>query len=271
MKKFKSNKKQKKVVLPKIQKPSFFKKLEFLDPFHYVDLFVMPRIKKRTDSEIVETIVNILFALFFAGVIYFVLGVLFGTTSPIVVVYSGSMEPTFYRGDVMSITRMSASTPFEKEIQLNRNIKNVPVEKYLKPQYSGTQQRKLSKIIFENGQEVIPTTKGPVIIYTAYPSGLPIIHRAIVKIIANDGNFVLTKGDNEITNSTFDQDCGKMDNFGLSPTKNCITYYAVPLEKVQGKAFFKIPFVGCLKMWVFDDLTSLLTTGKLPRDFKGVC
>ena len=275
MGKFKSTKKKEKSVsFPKIKKPKFLKKLEWLDPFHYVDLFIIPRVKKVTDSELVEGIVNVVFALVFAALLYFILGLAFGTASPLVIVYSESMENTFFRGDVMGLTKVNLEMNFGDVIVLNENIKDTPVEKYLTAEYFSGVNSPVTKIIFNDGQEVIPTTEGSVVVYPSYPYGLPIIHRAIVKIKANDGTFLLTKGDNKITNFTFDQDCGEIDMLRLRPKtigKGCITFFAIPIEDVQGVAFFRIPVVGCVKLWLVDDLASLLTTGKLPKDFKGIC
>jgi len=272
MGKFKSAKKKEKTIsFPKIKKPKVLKKLEWLDPFHYVDIFIMPRVKKVTDSELVEGIVNVIFALIFASLLYLILGLAFGTASPLVIVYSESMETTFFRGDVMGLTKVNSEMNFGDEIVFNGNIKALPVEKYLTAEYFSGSNSPVTKIIFNDGQEVIPTTEGSVVVYPSYPYGLPIIHRAIVKIKANDGTFLLTKGDNKITNFTFDQDCGGIDILRQKPTKGCISFYAIPIEDVQGVAFFRIPIVGCVKLWLVDDLASLLTTGKLPKDFKGIC
>ena len=171
----------------------------------------------------------------------------------------------------MGLTSVTLAMNFGDEITLNENIKNVPVEKYLTAEYFDGANKPVSKLIFNDGQEVIPTTEGSVVVYNSYPKGLPIIHRSIVKINALDGTFILTKGDNKITNNTFDQDCGNVDPLRLKSDKPCITFYAVPIQEVQGVAFFRVPVVGCVKLWLVDDLVSLLTTGKLPRDFKGIC
>ena len=271
MAKFKSNKKESKPILPKIKKPRVLKKLEWLDPFHYVDLFVIPRVKKVTDSELVEGAVNVIFALIFASALYFILGLAFGTASPLVIVYSESMEDSFFRGDVMGLTKANSEMNFGDEIILNENIRGVPVEKYLSAEYFNGVNSLVTKIIFNDGQEVIPTTEGSVVVYPSYPYNLPIIHRSIIKIKANDGTFLLTKGDNKLTNFTFDQDCGQIDVLRGRATKNCISFYAIPIEEVQGVAFFRIPVVGCVKLWLVDDLTSLISRGKLPPDFTGIC
>jgi len=265
MPKFIPNKKQKDSL--KINEKFSF--LKWLDPFTYVDLYVMPQIKKKTDSKIVEGIVNIFFAAVFALIVYMLLGVLFGTASPLVIVYSASMEQDYYRGDVIALGSVNENTFFGPEINLGSKIKNVPVESYLSTEYS--ENGTLKKIVFENGEEIIPDEKGSIIVYSAYPSGLPIIHRTIAQINTLEGAFVLTKGDNQSTNPTFDQDCGKVDEIRLATQKPCITLFAIPIEDIQGVAFAQVPKVGCVKLWLVDDLLSLILNGRLPQDFKGIC
>ncbi len=248
---------------------NFKKKLEWLDPFHYVDLFAMPVVKKYTDSQFVEGVVNLFFAGVFATMFYFGLSLLFGSATPLVIVYSESMEPAFFRGDIMGLTGTNGDSVSVQEITLNKKISEVPVNEYAMPNYEGA---KLKSIIFENGEEIIPGdggVEGDVIVYTSYPQSIPIIHRAIVKINAEDGTFFLTKGDNQKTNPTYDQDCGKI--FLNNPEKECITFFAVKPEDIQGKAFFRIPLVGCVKLWIVDDFISIITTGKLPQNFNGFC
>jgi len=242
--------------------------LSWLDPFTYVDNYVMPHVKKKTDSKIVEGIINIFFAAIFAFIVYSLLGVLFGTASPLVIVYSASMESVYYRGDVIALGSANQNTFFGPEINLNKQIAKAPVDTYAQLQYN---ENALEKIVFDNGEEIIMAQKGSVIVYNSYPVGLPIIHRTVAKINALDGTFVLTKGDNQSTNPTIDQDCGRIDSIRLSTEKPCITFYAIPIEQIQGVAFAQIPKVGCVKLWLVDDLFSLITRGQLPNDFKGIC
>ncbi len=241
--------------------------LKWIDPFTYVDLFVIPHVKKVTKSETVEFLVNAVFAFIFAWIIYTALGIIFGSSSPLVIVYSASMEPTFFRGDVMALSKANPSDNFGSEVTLPRPIKGVGVYDYVQPSYTSGQ---LSSLYFSDiNVSITPNTSGNVVVYNSVPMNLPIIHRAIAKIHAPDGDYLLTKGDNSSTNYTFDQDCGVISN-GV-PQRACVTLYAVPLNEVVGKTFFIIPKVGCVKLWLLDDFTSILATGKLPRDFKGIC
>ena len=246
----------------------FLRYLKWLDPFTYVDIFVMPRVKKVTNSGAIEMGVNVVFAFLFAAAVYFVLGLLFGSTTPLVIVYSASMENTFFRGDVMGLSSLNTGAFFGPEVFLDQEIKGVPTYNFLTPKYLNG---KLDSLVFSNGVEIKYETKGEVIVYPAYPSGLPIIHRTVAKINAKDGVFFITKGDNSITNPTFDQDCGGIDELRMATQKPCITFYAVPISSVQGVAFFTIPKAGCIKLWLLDDLSSLIGAGHLPSDFKGIC
>ncbi len=270
-----------------------FSFLRWVDPFTYVDLFVMPFVKQYTDSSFVEFIVNIFFAAFFAILFYNILTLLFGFTqlafpfgnsTPLVIVYSASMESTFFRGDIMALSVPNNISG--QEITLNKNINEIPVHDYANILYidktvsnpnsfftnSSESQKTITSIksiIFFDGQLIEPNQEGSIIVYPAYPSGLPIIHRVVARIHALDGNFILTKGDNYFTNPTIDQDCGQI--ILNNPEKECITFFAVPEKDLQGKVLAKIPLIGCVKLWLVDDLFSLLTTGKIPADFSGVC
>lgn len=257
--------------------------LSFLDPFTYVDLWVMPVVKKATkNSELAEFLVNILFAFLFAFIAYYLLSIIFGSSSPLVIVYSASMEPTFFRGDIMALGGINKSDNFGPEIILpdSVSVDKVPTINYATPIYSDSSTLKLDKIVFacDNNciKEVVPNHDGAVIVYPAVnpnsvTNGIPIIHRSIAKLVTKDGNFILTKGDNSLTNPTFDEDCGYIKPEFNTSQKGCISFYAVPINELEGKAFFRIPLLGCVKLWLVDDLSSLIFKGKLPADFRGIC
>lgn len=253
-------------------KESFFsklkEKLKFLDPFYYVDLLVMPKIKKYTDSKIIENIVNVFFAAIFALLLYTILSFIFQTATPLVIVYSASMQPNLFRGDVIGLRAASQNDYFGEEVFIDDKILNKPVNEFLNPIYESGQ---VSKLVFDNNQNVLVEKDASIIVFNSIPDNLPIIHRSIVKIIANDGNFVLTKGDNFNTNPTFDQDCGEIDQLRNTSEKNCVTFYAIPINEIEGLAFFRIPLLGCIKLWLVDDLLHLIFTGSLPPDFSGIC
>ncbi|MFA5125517.1 MAG: hypothetical protein WC462_00760 [archaeon] len=275
------------------KKSSFFSRvkekivfLKWLDPFTYVDLFVMPQVKKVTNSSFVELLVNVFFALLFAIIIYSFFGFLFGSSTPFVIVYSASMENTFFRGDVMALSNATNTDYYGPVVSLNKSLNKVPTIEFVSPSYD-SEGRLVSFVIGD--KNILYEKTASIVIYSAYnptspDNSKPIIHRAIAKIIALDGNYILTKGDNDqskifskdyniwiYSNPTFDQDCGKVSLEYESSQKNCITLYAIPVDELQGKVFFRIPFVGCAKLWLFEDLFSLLVSGKLPSDFRNFC
>ncbi|MCX6801318.1 MAG: hypothetical protein NTZ73_03965 [Candidatus Diapherotrites archaeon] len=244
--------------------------MRWLDPFTCVDIFVMPRVKKITGNRLVEDFVNLFFAALFAAALYIILGLLFGTANPLMIVYSGSMENVMFRGDVVALggAGRDAEKISAQEITLDKNISQLPVYDYASINYN-FEKKVIDSVMFEDGQKIFLNKEGSVIVYVAYPMGIPIIHRAVAKIRANDGIFLLTKGDNDLTNPTIDQDCGKI--ILNKSEKPCITFYAVNAKDVQGISFFQIPKIGCVKLWIIDNPLSLLTRGKLPDDFRGYC
>ncbi len=270
-------------------------KLKWLDPFTYVDIFILPKIKgldsgKQTlvfgftyifllasvflllggnffvaflltalyayllfaeRGNAVEWAVYIFSAFIFAFVLYnFVLSFLLGTNVPLVIVFSGSMEPTLYRGDVAilsgagNVSVGSASVDFPvagksfseivEKTGYSANVLGIP--------------RPASLII--GGKEYF-LEKGPIVVYHSPSLGVDIIHRAVFRIDAPDGSFVLTMGDNVLTNNRIDQDCPQGANSCLSPAP-------VPVKELRGKYLFHIPLVGYAKLLIFDDLPAFL-------------
>ncbi len=215
--------------------------------------------------------IYISFAFAFAWILFTGIGLLLGTNSPMVIVLSGSMEPLYHRGDVIILQGTDAAGLQGKEVQLNREtLAEVPLSSFAELIYSDSQEPQIEKISFPaTGQTVDITKQGSIVVYWSLLRKQPIIHRVVAKLHVADGTYVLTKGDS-IQNSTIDQDCGPVDGLGR-PSKNCIQLYPVKVEELQGKAVLQIPFVGCFKLWLLDDLGSLITKGRLPSDFSGIC
>lgn len=321
---------------------SFRNFISRLDPFYYVDSYVMPRVNPN-NKESVSWVVNIFFAFIFAGLIYLFLGILFGVASPLVIVFSESMEPVLYRGDVVFLSVSSFDNVSAPEIIISE-----PISSSLLPDYA--------IIDLESDSISFPSSSNPTKSYSysvdavkdnsiiTYQSffGIPVIHRAILKIRAPDGLFVLSKGDNNpipdnfvgeiffdnrnnisisssqlpilvsvsdlpqlsrsdivpssvsISDSSSDSSfydsqavclCNREPNtydysfpeqYFSSQCSLCssnlpITYFPISVSDLQGSSFGKLPFIGCVKLWLFDDLISLLATGKLPSNFKGFC
>ena len=289
------------------------KRLSFLDPFTYVDRFVIPRVHELGGAgqwavfvasyvillilvsmvlgatplflllltmlyaylyfferkEAVDWGVYLLSAFVFAWAIYAFFGLMLGTQSPFVIVVSGSMEPLYHRGDVIVLQGQSFEQLQGKEVSLPESISGRALAVFAEPQYVPSQNGlQIESIKFNNGDEIEINKDGSIIVYFSELLQEPIIHRIVAKIGAADGKYVLTKGDS-VNNSTVDQDCGKVVH-GL-PEKACIARYPVNEGEIQGAAVLQIPAIGCVKLWLFDDLSSLLLTGRLPSNFSGIC
>ena len=239
------------------------KKLEWLDPFTYVDRFLMPRLNPN-NNEALSWIVYIASAFVFAWLFYTVLGLVLGTGSPMVIVLSGSMEPLYHRGDVIVMQNANAENLLAPIVELdNESLVESPLDSFANAIYS-EQNGVIQSLEFSGGQQLPITQQGDIVVYWSDLQQKPIIHRAVAKLHAQDGWYVLTKGDSE-QNSSIDQDCGRI--ILGHPDKECITLYPIPVEKLEGKSSFSIPLVGCLKLWPLDNLISLITTNKLPEHF----
>ncbi|MFH1224534.1 MAG: hypothetical protein V1676_01895 [Candidatus Diapherotrites archaeon] len=247
------------------------KNLKWLDPFTYVDLFVMPRLNPK-DNEYLGWAIYIFFAFVFALAFYTLLGLALNTNSPLMIVVSASMEPVLYRGDVVLLQGVPPQSLNAPLVELDaQTLRNTALIDFAQIGYElGDDGVLRSKILdFGNGKKTEITTNGDIVVYFSELRNEPIIHRAVAKLHAKDGYYIITKGDNYTKNTTVDQDCGKV--FSGMPSKPCINLYPQPAEKLDGRMILKIPFLGCAKLWLMDDLATLLTQGKLPANFGGVC
>jgi signal peptidase I len=295
----------------------FRKKLKWLDPFTYVDLFILPKVHALSKNMqnivfvatflllvlLVSTIIGVvpfflalitlfyawlfffekneavdwgiylLSAFVFAWAIYSVFGLALGTQSPFVIVMSASMEPLYHRGDVIILQGASFDSITAPETTLQQPLSQTPFDSFAKPNSSnGSNGRLIESIEFNTGETIQITQNGSIIVYNSQninsASG-PIIHRVVSKISASDGKFFLTKGDS-INNNTIDQDCGRII-YGVPENEGCIMLYPVKESEIDGKALFQIPAIGCVKLWLFDNLASLISTRELPGHFSGIC
>ena len=220
-------------------------------------------------EEFLDWGIYLLSAFIFAAAIYSLLGLALGTASPMVIVVSGSMEPLYHRGDVIIMQGISFEQFAGQEIFLNQPLSSTPFASFAKtvpenPSFSNP----LTAIQFSDGQQLFINKEGSIVVYFSERIQEPIIHRIAAKIKAPDGDYLLTKGDSP-NNYTIDQDCGTI-SYGV-PEKNCITLYPVKEEQLQGRALLNVPVVGCVKLWLFDNLQGLVTKGSLPPEFSGIC
>ncbi len=212
--------------------------LEKLDPFYWFDRFWFRFVGKpsTTGEKVVYHAAEVFYAVIVAYVIYMLLGVLFNTPKPAVIVASQSMVPTLQVGDIVLVRGGDISAPtVEVNVPLyGKPLAETPIHLI---------HRGVAIAGFEVDGNYVPLERnGDIIVYYNDIYHVDIVHRAVLKIIAPDGVFFLTKGDNDATNPTIDQDCelGK-----------CIYLYPIPEQQVYGKVFFRIPRIGIIKLWLF--------------------
>lgn len=249
--------------------------LHWLDPFTYADMLLAHF--GYEENKAVAWPIYLITAFISAWLIYTVLGFILGTRTPAVIVLSGSMEPTFYRGDIMVLTGANAENIKAQAIELPFALDDKPLYAYAKTYcelkdrnepieckqlipYAKSGLLPISK--FETKQICFPSVdrcielnkKGDVVVYNSDTLGIPIIHRAVVKIYAKDGLFLLTKGDS-IYNALIDQEAG-------------LASKAISVDSLEGKTIFMIPKLGYVKLLLLDDPICIFT--HLP-DFTEKC
>lgn len=160
--------------------------------------------------------------------LYPALGLLLGTTVPIVAVVSGSMEHT---GNLEAYWNNPICCD-EKCM-----FKGIPGEYYKDVNISREDFRRFDFANgFNKGDIMILTgadtvEQGEVLVYlTSKPD--PIIHRVIDIQTQNSNNIFKTKGDNNCESGDFEQ--------------------AIPSANVLGKAAWRIPFLGWVKIFAVD-------------------
>ena len=231
--------------------------LEKLDPFTYVDDYIIPKINPK-NNEIINWIVYLVFSFIFAFALYSFFGLVLQTQSPLVIVVSGSMLPTLSRGDVVILQGVNGASLNAPEVVLDGvDVRNTSLSKLATYSFDG---KGGWNITFNQTNETINVPKkgsSDIVVYNSSFKNLEIIHRAVIKIRSNGEYFVLTKGDN---NPSLDQDCGSVDELLLpgSPngqivtSKSCPSPYPVSLSDVRGKALVWLPYLGYIKLLLVD-------------------
>jgi len=229
-------------------------KLKYLDPFTYVDMFLDK--VNPSHNPLIDWPVQIISAFIIALLIYTLLGFALGTGSPMVIVVSESMSPNLHRGDVVVLTGVSPENVIAQEVTLNTSsLEGIPLSSFAT--FSNP------TLTLSDGQQIHTNQGGDIIVYFSNYRNEQIIHRAVTKIKTQDGTYILTKGDNELTNNTVDQDCGKVT--GTTPQHNCVTLFPISEENLQGKAVARVPFLGYVKLILVDDLQVILFGCKRPE------
>ncbi|HIQ10254.1 MAG TPA: hypothetical protein EYH23_01925 [Euryarchaeota archaeon] len=212
-----------------------------LDPFYWFDRFWFSCIGRPENiwEKIVYHAAEVLYAVVVAYSLYIVLGIVLNTPKPAVIVASQSMEPTLWPGDIALVFGSPPESIRAPSVEVNTAVYGKPLSET--PVHLVRKGKELVGFSV-NGAFIPLEQNGDVIVYYNDLYGVDIVHRAVLKIVAPDGVFFLTKGDNARTNPTVDQDC----EMGA-----CIYLFPVPAENVYGKVFFAIPRIGILKLWLF--------------------
>ncbi|MDO8538333.1 MAG: hypothetical protein Q7S21_05600 [archaeon] len=234
--------------------------LKWIDPFTYVEIalrkFHPKKSKPSFADEAIDWIVYLISALVFAYLIYAIFGLILNTNAPMVIVVSGSMEPVYFRGDVVVLQGKNIEKIQGQEVVVNENLAGKHFDEFASPIRGRVDDNfETIAVEFNNGKRIDLNEKGDIIVYFSAERAEPIIHRVVAKIQANDGIFFLTKGDS-VNNPFLDEEvCGILPD---STKAYCVTPYPIKAEEVQGTALFKIPWIGYVKLLFFDDIPRLL-------------
>lgn len=185
-------------------------------------------------------IVNIVIAfVLIKYMIYPGLGLVLGTTHPVVAVVSGSMEHKLVNGEICGKYPDNYNSNFDNywdtcgDFYRNLDINKLEFEKF--PLKNGFNTGDIIVLLGNNPNEI---KIGDVIVFGANKPD-PIIHR-VIKIWQNEDYHFQTKGDHN-----------------PHPIDNEVKELDIHEERIIGKAVFKIPFLGYIKIW-FVDLLKLL-------------
>ncbi len=240
------------------KKQSWFSFLKWLDPFTYVDIILEKTIGKQEGfwKTIVYWGIYILTAFVCAVVLYKFIGLLLGVSEPMAIVVTSSMVPTLHVGDIVIFTR--ATNLNVPEVELNKSIGYKDLTEFADVNYYVNEYGLTeAESITVNGKtfflEDAIKNMNSIVVYKSNIEGKDIIHRAVLKINAKDGNFLLTKGDNHKTNLYIDQDCNiyRDDSGKIIPQKPCLNIYPLKQESVNRKKIGKIPYIGYIKLVLF--------------------
>ena len=185
------------------------------------------------DNSIWSWIVNIILAfILIKFIIYPGLGLALGTSYPIVAVVSSSMEHNY---DFDTWWQNS------EEYYLGIGIAKSSFEEF--PLKNGFNKGDIMILWRANPDNI---KIGDIIVFISArtnPKPDPIIHRVII-IEEKDGSIIYqTKGDNPITNRRQINGCFQ---------DGCIYESDIKQNQVLGKAVFKVPYLGYIKIWFVD-------------------
>lgn len=237
------------------------KKLKYIDPFYPYDLLISFLTKKMgKENKFLGILIFIVYSLLLAFLLLKILALVLGAHQSMMIVVSGSMEPKLNVGDIVVL--FSAKNISTKYVDINANLENVKISKYIVPRYSilgdyNITNLSLQQVLYLKSQNpdlevhlqdlninnkiILPDVKGDIVVYYSELYKKEIIHRAILGINALDGTYYITKGDNLKTNFRMDEYCPDFYQY-------CFYPYFLPKENLLSKYLFKIPFLGWIKL-----------------------
>jgi len=180
------------------------------------------------EDSLLSWIVNIILAIVLIKyIIYPGLGLVLGTHYPIVAVVSDSMEHRYMLDDWWA---------YQSTFYIGKNISFEEFKKF--PFNNGFNKGDLMVLIGTNPEKI---KIGDIIVFMAGKPD-PIIHR-VVALRNSDGDYVFeTKGDNNVNQIT----------------STWLNEKNVSASKIVGKAVFRIPYLGWVKIGAVELLSSLI-------------
>jgi signal peptidase I len=216
-------------------------KLKWIDPFTYLDFFIEFLHNKGIKYKALDWTLQILYALFLAYLTICIIGLFTGASKPVTIVVTGSMTPNVNIGDLLII---GAPKNIETtDVYIDENISGKSIRDYLTPVFVNGNAVQISV-----GEQIYDLNiNADVVVYYSPVVDRDLVHRAVLRIHANDGIFYLTKGDNKETNFMLDEDCEFV--YGQYMIKDaCLYKTAIPESEIQGKMLFRIPYIGYVKV-----------------------
>ncbi|MEM3374471.1 MAG: signal peptidase I [Candidatus Woesearchaeota archaeon] len=212
------------------------------------------------DDSILSWIVNIILAyVLIKYIIYPGLGLIFGTTYPVVAVVSGSMEHKLSNGFICGKFPENYQNNFDSYWETCGSYYekiNIDKETFKKFQFSNGFNT--GDIIVLFGKKPSSLKIGDVIVFRGSrfnPKPDPIIHRIVEIKNTTNGLIFHTKGDHN------------SDSINGCERDGCIYETEITESQIIGKAVFRIPYLGYIKIWFVDFLNFIGLGNSVARLF----
>ena len=200
------------------------------------------------DDSALSWIVNIIIAfVLIKFLIYPGLGFVLGTSHPVVAVVSGSMEHTLSGGTICGQRPDGYDAGFDSFwAACGGFYSGFDIDKAKFEKFSFKNGFNTGDIIVLFGKKPEKVNVGDVIVFRADKPD-PIIHRVIKKWNEDGKYYFSTKGDHNHDQLYFESRIGE--------------------DRVIGRAYFKIPWLGYIKIWFVDFLKMIGLSNSLGRLF----